>query len=121
MEHLIEEVEGLAGSDRSAVSSQLYRLLKHLVKQQMQPEWRGRSWTQSITNAQNRIFSRIDRSPSLRRFVEEEVEKVYARAVRHALVETGLKARKDILGIPEQCPWSFEERLEGDANNLNWE
>jgi len=120
MEHLIEEVEGLAGSDRHAVSSQLLRLMKHLVKQQIQLERRGRSWIASIDGAQSQLQLKIDQSPSLGPFAEEAVAKVYPRAVRVALRETGLQSQKEQLGIPENCPWSLEQLLEGDPEDLRW-
>ncbi len=121
LEHLVEEVEGLSGSDRSAVSSQLQRMLKHLVKQQIQPQRRGRSWIVSISDALTEIESRIDNSPSLRRFAAEDLEKAYHRAVRDALRETGLQSQKMALGIPEKCPWSIDQLLEADPDTLRWE
>ena len=120
MEHLIEEVAGLAGSDRHAVSSQLLRLMKHLVKQQIQPERRGRSWIVSIDNAQSELQLKFRQSPSLRPFAEQEVPELYPRAERVALRETGLQSQKEQLGIPENCPWSLEQLLEGDPEDLRW-
>ncbi len=121
LEHLVEEVEGLSGSDRSAVSSQLYRMLKHLVKQQIQPERRGKSWIASIEDAQFRAKYIVRQSPSLRRFAEGELEWIWQQAVRGALAETGLKMQKNTLGIPEKCPWSIEQLLEADPDTLCWE
>ena len=43
LEHLIEVVEGLKGSDRDAVVSQLRRMLP-LIKERIQPERAGSSW-----------------------------------------------------------------------------
>ncbi|MBV8729646.1 MAG: DUF29 domain-containing protein [Acidobacteriia bacterium] len=120
LEHLVEEVEGLAGSDRHAVSAQLLRLMKHLVKQQIQPQRKGRSWIASINNARGEIQLRIDASPSLRVHARGALAKLYPRAVRDALEETGLAPQKDTLRIPERCPWSLEQLLEGDPEDLRW-
>ena len=65
IEHLLEEVEGLSAGQRSAVSSQLGRMLKHLVKQQVQPERHGTSWIVSINNARSSLQYNLDGSPSL--------------------------------------------------------
>ncbi len=121
LEHLVEEVEGLAGSERRAVKSQLLRMMKHLVKQQIQTERRGSSWIVSIDNAQGAIDFQIEDSPSLRRYAEENLEKVYRLAVRDALRETRLKSHDKALGIPEKCPWSIDQLLEADPDTLRWE
>ncbi len=121
LEHLVEEVEGLSGRDRNAVYSQLLRMIKHLVKQQIQPERRGRSWVASIINARNRIRYTIRQSPNLRRFAKNELEEIYPEAIRDALSETGLTAQKNTLGIPGKCPWSIDQLLEADPDTLRWE
>jgi Domain of unknown function DUF29 len=121
IEHLLEEVEGLSASQRSAVSSQLSRMLKHLVKQQIRPQQRGKSWIVSINNARASLQDKIQDSPSLRPYAEGILERIYRRAVRDALVETGLKAQKGSLGIPEKSPWSITDLLERDADDLRWE
>jgi hypothetical protein len=120
-EHLVEEVEGLSGSERSAVSSQLYRMLKHLVKQQIQPERRGKSWIVSIKNARFRVKHKLRQSPGLRRYADDELAWIWQQALHGALAETGLTAQNKTLGIPEKCPWPIDQLLEGTADNLRWE
>jgi hypothetical protein len=121
VEHLVEEVEGLAGSERRAVKAQLLRMMKHLVKQQIQPERRGSSWIVSIDNAQHTIEFQVEDSPSLRRYAGENLEKVYRLAVREALRETGVKSQEKALGIPEKCRWTIDQLLEADPETLRWE
>src|SRR5437016_10687217 len=74
MDALIEEVEGLSGSQRSAVRSQLARMLMHLIKQRIQPERSGASWRESIADARTQITFDIHDSPSLRRFLDENLQ-----------------------------------------------
>lgn len=119
--NVAEEIQDLSNNHRWAVKSQLLRLLKHLVKLHIQPERRGTSWIVSIHNARSAIEFRIDDSPSLRSYAEENLEKVYGLAVRDAISETGLKSQKNDLGIPEKCPWSVDQLLEGDPEALRWE
>jgi hypothetical protein len=118
LEHLIEEVEGLAGSDRRAVRSQLLRTLMHLIKQRIQPEREGTSWRTSIVNAQQEIDLLLEDSPSLRRHLEESLQKIYRRAVKDALQETGLAAKAKEFSFPEKCPYSLADLLEGDLDAL---
>lgn len=47
-------------------------------------------------------------SPSLRKIARDELARIYLRAVRRALSETGLAL--DL--FPSQCPYSDEEILE---------
>jgi hypothetical protein len=80
LEHLIEEVEGLAGSDRHAVRSQLLRMLMYLIKERIQPERAGSSWRASIVNAQQEIHLVLEDSPSLRRIWKERCRRPMDRS-----------------------------------------
>jgi len=113
MEHLIEEVESLGGSQRSAVLSQLTRMLVHLIKQRVQPERSGSSWRSSITDALIQIAGELDQSPSLRRYLEQSLGRSWKLARRLAISETELP-RSRHSEIPDHCPYTIEELLEGD-------
>jgi hypothetical protein len=115
LEHVAEEVEDLGKSERAAVASQLYRMLLRLVKKRIQPERYGNSWRRSISGGQFQLRRRIKDSPSLRRFAEEELQEIYGDAVKGALTETNLKSQAGELDIPEQCPYSLHDLLEGDV------
>jgi len=49
LENLIEQMQDLGKSERRAITSQLTRLLLHLLKWQYQPQPRSDSWLESIT------------------------------------------------------------------------
>jgi len=117
LENVAEEIEGLARAERRAVRAQLQRLMMHLLKHKIQPERAGKSWQNSIEGARDKIRDELDDSPSLRRHLEENLERVYRLAVAEALRETrqGEKNRK---ALPEQCPWNLEELLNGEMNVL---
>lgn len=53
-EHLIEEVEDLGKSERSAIGSQMERIMVHLLKWQYQPQQRSDSWLDSINDGRSR-------------------------------------------------------------------
>jgi hypothetical protein len=112
-EHLIEEIEDLGKSQRSAVRSQLARMLMHLIKQTMQPERDGSSWRNSIGGARLQILVDIEDSPSLRRHLRDKLERVYAQAVKEAVYEMELPASQ-AAEIPQQCPYTLDELLEGN-------
>jgi len=113
MEHLIEEVEGLSSSERKAVSSQLLRMLKHLIKQQIQPERSGSSWQKSITDSKSKILLDLEDAPSLRRHLEARLELIWRLAIKQAIVETNLPPARHS-EIQDRCPYTIEELLEGN-------
>jgi hypothetical protein len=114
LEHAAEEIEDLGRSERSAVASQLHRMLMHLVKQRIQPERDESSWPRSITQGRAGISYRLDDSPSLRRYLEDSLKTIYERAVNDALFETGLAEERKTLDLPSQCPYELKELLEAD-------
>lgn len=118
LEHLIEEVEGLAGNDRRAIRSQLLRLLMHLVKERIQPERSGSSWRGSIINARQEIRGLLEDSPSLQRHLEERLPKIYRTALKDALEETQLTAKAKEFGLHESCPYTISSLLEDDLDAL---
>ena len=118
LETVAEEIEDLGKSDRSAVRSQLSRMLMHLVKERIQPERAGASWRASIVGGRREILTKLEDSPSLRRHLDENLQKIYRAAVRDALDETNLTERAKKLDIPKECPYTLEELLDGDINAL---
>ena len=114
LEHVAEEIEDLGKRDRWAVQSQALRLLLHQIKRKIQPEHETAGWRHSIVQSQDRILGRLHDSPSLRRFLEEELQDIYTRAVRGALFETGVKNPV----LPERCPFTVDQLL--DRYDLDW-
>ena len=110
LEHVAEEIEDLGKSERSTVASHLLRLLLHQIKRKIQPERDGSSWRHSITTSRAKIKFKIADSPSLWRFLEENLHELYRRAVKDALFETGLKSAE----VPRDCPYTLNELLERD-------
>ncbi len=116
--NLIEEIESLGRNDQKAVRSQLLRMLKHLVKHRIQPERAGESWRQSIVTARSDIQDGLEDSPSLRRHLEAAMERTYQRAIKDAVDETRLTARRATLPIPEHCPYTLSDLLDSDLDTL---
>jgi len=110
VEHLIEEVEGLGKSERRGVTSQLIRLLLHLLKWQYQPQRRSDSWVDSITDARTQIDLAIAASPSLKSYPAEQLAECYQRACRQAARQTGMELSQ----FPAECPYPIAFVLDED-------
>jgi len=107
VEHLIEELEALAGNLRRELRSRLEVLLLHLLKQEFQPNRRSRSWLSTIIEQRARIADLLEESPRLRGRVEETMRRAYPVAARRAAVETGLPRSR----FPAELPYSLAEVL----------
>ena len=110
IEHLAEEIESLGIADERAITSQLQRLLIHLLKWRYQPTHRSPSWDTTIDQARDRITDRIVRSPSLRDYPAQRLPLAYRRARRQAAKETGFP----LATFPELCPWTLAQLLDED-------
>lgn len=117
LQNVAEEIEDLGKSERSAVRSQLRRMLVHLVKSRIQPERSGASWRASVAGARAEILDHFGDSPSLRKHAEANLQRIYREAVELALVETNLAGHADP-DLPEECPYTLENLLEDDLNAL---
>jgi hypothetical protein len=99
-EHLIEEVESLGKSQRSAVRSYLVQLLEHLLKRcyvAIPDCYRG--WEIEIRNFRQSIAFELEDSPSLKNFIPEIVPKCYRIALE------SVKESYPSASLPEQCPF----------------
>jgi hypothetical protein len=108
VEHLIEEVQDLGKSEKRSISSQLTRLLLHLLKWEYQPQRRSDSWLDSVTDARTQIELTLEDSPSLNNYPAQQLQVSYSRARRQAAKQTGI----DISTFPENCPYSLEYVLD---------
>ena len=111
--NLIEEVEDLAGSLKSAVRSRATTVMEHLLKLQHSPAQNPRlAWRGTIRTQRTRLLN--DLTPSLRRHLADNLPELYARA-RHdaegSLRDYGEDAAADAL--PEGCPYALDQ-ITGD-------
>ena len=74
-ENLAEEIESLGRSQRRELSSQIRRILRHLLKLQSSPAGEPRAgWGATIREARKEIDNLLRDSPSLRRHVQGLIE-----------------------------------------------
>jgi len=112
-EHLPEEVEDLAKSERRE-RSRLTRVLAHLLKCQFQSGRRSPSWEGTLASERSEIAALFHDSPSLERELPEIVEQAYSLALRVAGKEMRLRRDQWQSLFPVQCPWSAEQILDED-------
>lgn len=100
---LLESLEESIGrSERRGVSSQLTRLMLHVIKWKCQPEKPSASWVISIRSARREIAESQREMPSLNRdFFNSIWDKCFAAAKQDARDEMGKKAEITALSWDE--------------------
>ena len=106
--NLAEYLSDMAKRDRREVTSRLAMLIAHLLKCQYQPERRTRSWDKTILVQRAKLEDLIE-GGVLRNHAAEVLAKAYVRAVKQAVIETGLPE----FDFPTDCPYSVDELLAG--------
>ncbi|WP_299488740.1 DUF29 domain-containing protein [Acaryochloris sp. IP29b_bin.137] len=105
IEHLVEEIESLGKRDRRELTSRLIVLVSHLLKWQYQPGKQSNSWRCTIYEQRRQIQLILEDSPSLRRYLMEQLPKGYNAAIKQAALETDLPLQT----FPVDCPYTGEE------------
>ncbi|WRH65538.1 MAG: DUF29 domain-containing protein [Planktothrix sp. GU0601_MAG3] len=110
MVNLIEELEAMGRSEKSAIESNLRILLMHLLKYKYQSDKRTNSWLFTIREHRKRLRNDFKNSPSLKRYFLEVFQECYQDARELAADETGLS----INTFPVESPFSQEDTLNPD-------
>jgi hypothetical protein len=94
--NLAEELEDMSKSKRRELRNRLETLLMHLLKYEIQPNERTKSWLSTILEQRQRIVDVLDENPSLRSYLADlhDDVKIYTNAVERARIETGLPANR---------------------------
>ena len=106
--HIAEEIEDMGRRDLKELNSRMRVLLIHLLKRQLQPEKRSRSWDSTIVSQRIEIEDDLKQSPSLRGKLRTEFKDNYEKAVRRAVAETGLTRDR----FHDECPFTLEQILD---------
>ena len=111
IDHLAEEVEDLGRAVRKGISSQLERLLLHLLKWQYDPAPDPRRlWRVTIRHARREIADDLAENRTLHGYPAERL----ATAYRHARADAADETDLPLATFPEACPWSVAEVLDAD-------
>lgn len=110
--HLIEELEGMARSEKRELLNRLVVLLAHLLKWQYQVSHRSASWRGTIREQRKRISKLLKENPSLKTSIllEEALSDAYDLAITAAANETLLEETV----FPPTCLYSLEDLLRED-------
>jgi hypothetical protein len=135
-EALVEELEGLARTDKRKLESRLEVLVMHLLKWKYQPQGHldSHSWYDTILDQRNQLARLLRDNPSLRRQVPALLPEVYDNARQRAIGEMGPagplqmpathgpaeRGRLDLRDLarrsllPMACPWTDSQILDKD-------
>ena len=105
---LEEELQALGRQEVRELVSRLAVLLGHLLKWELQPERRSRSWFLSIREQRRAIGRLLDQNLSLRAKAGDALCDGFQGGVDLVLRDTDLSLR----ALPLECPWSLEESLD---------
>ena len=115
LQHVAEEIEDVGNEQRYAVESSLVQLFAYLIKIVALPDDSAvRHWTKEANAFLDTAESRY--RPSMRRVLDPD--RLWSRACRLAtrdLTTDGHAAPP----LPEQCPFSLEELVSGEADPRN--
>ncbi|BFM40152.1 DUF29 domain-containing protein [Synechocystis sp. LKSZ1] len=107
-QNLQEEISALGRQEYREIVSRLTVLLGHLLKWELQPEKRSRSWFLTIREQRRSIRRHLKQNPSLKARLPEALEEGFEAGTDLALRETGLPIRI----FPLVCPYPLEQVLQ---------
>lgn len=114
VENLIEELEGLSGSNKREIESRLIRLIEHILKRcyvNMPDCYRG--WEVTIINQRDKLRRLLRQSPSLKRHLLQSFDESFDTALE--LVRT----EYDQTNFPDT--WQFSSEIEMMLTVKFWE
>jgi hypothetical protein len=110
IEHIAEELDDMAKSERRGLESRVEVLVLHLLKWQFQPNRRSASWQNTIELQRMRIAKRLRESPSLKPTLAATLEETYGYGRKRAIGETGLRESS----FPSSCPFTLAQILDSE-------
>jgi len=112
-DNLIEELESMGASERRELVSRLAQLIFHLLKWQLQPDYREfnkRSWEGSIIGQRKQISRLMRDNPSLKSILSQSLTDGYEDAQVFIIKETPIDLKK----MPQECPYTFEQIMDDE-------
>jgi hypothetical protein len=108
VENIAEEIESVGRSEKRELGSRMSVLIAHLLKWQIQPDHRTRSWLRTIRHQRQRLDRLLQKMPSLKSCLDdgEWLGDAFEEAVELASKETGMD------DFPEQLQWTANQVLD---------
>jgi hypothetical protein len=111
--HLAEEIADLGKEQRNALRSWTIRIIEHLLLLDHSPaEAPRRGWQREIMTFRDEIEDRL--TPTLRRDLERQLPRLYAKARRRAVLDMEPYEGDPGAHLPADCPYTLEQLL-GEA------
>ena len=110
LQHLIEEIDAMAGQQKRELAHRLEILLIHLLKLKYQPTHASNGWRGTISEQRRRIKRLLKEMPSLANLIDEYLLDVYHDAVDGAAAETGLPKAT----FPKTNPFTRQQIFDSD-------
>ncbi|MFT0861896.1 DUF29 domain-containing protein [Ancylobacter sp. G4_0304] len=107
-ENLAEEIESLGNEQFSKLESAYRVLLMHMLKWDIQPEKRTRSWSLTIAEQRNRARRLLLKNPSLKSRQEE----AFADAYEDARIAAARETELDLALFPDTNPYSLDDIMD---------
>ena len=107
-EHLIEELEALGRSEKSAVESLVIRIIEHLLLYHywhQQRDYNGRHWQGEILAFRTQVELKI--TQNLKQHLENRLDYLYPKARKITALKSGLN-------LPEINPYTLGQILDED-------
>ena len=108
--HIAEEIEDLGRRERRELFRCLSFLIAHLLKWQIQPDRRSRSWELTIRVRRKDLAKLVSENPGLQPYLRESLPEAYEHAVVEAMRETG-HPESD---FPSTCPFTLDVIVDPD-------
>jgi hypothetical protein len=114
VEHLIEEMEILAGRDKAEVESRLIVLWAHLLKRiYVNSEYDNRGWEVTIREQRRQLRIILKHSPSLKRYFTEVLDSAWQDAL--------MEVQEDYPQIEFPNSWEFSGDVDAILSEKFWE
>lgn len=114
-----ELIDALTRSDKRALQGQLVRLMKHILKWKLSPEYRTVACSLSILESRREISNILEDTPALNTsHIEDSWQQVFDIAVLEAEIETGHEPTTTLLSWAEVFDNEYAlSRLENGNNS----
>lgn len=108
LDNLAEEIESLGKQQRDELENRLGVLIGHLLKWDLQPELRGKSWRLTIKEQRFQIQKLIRKNPSLKSYLAEAITEGFELALILVEKETPIESKD----LPKSCPYASTQILD---------
>ncbi|MEN9221321.1 MAG: DUF29 domain-containing protein [Thermostichus sp. BF3_bins_97] len=107
-EHLAEEIASLGKQQRQELRNRLALVIAHLLKWQLQPQLRSKSWVATLRIQRREIQDLLEENPSLKPYLTEALSRAFEQGVDLVVQETPF----DYDDLPTTLPYRLEQLLD---------